>query len=493
MKARGLSSDAELAARLAAIVQSSEDAIIGKTVDDVITAWNPSAERIFGFTAAEALGQPISIIIPDDRLAEEEELRGRIARGEIVDRLQTVRRGKDGRRIAVVLSVAPIRTPDGRVLGASAILRDVSERQRALDALQRSESQASVILEAASEGIVIVNAAGAIIAVNRQMEAMFGYPRTELAGRPLEILLPERFRSRHAVHRAGYMRDPRVRSMGRGLDLTARRRDGSEFPVEISLSYLQTDDGLRAMAFVTDITERKAMERATRQAERLSALGRLSAGIAHEVNNPIGIMTARIELILMDAEANKLPAETIEDLRVVHRNAIRVATIAKNLLSFARETPRDRALVDMNEVVRNVLLLVTTDFTRQRARLHPELEEPLPRILAHPNALEQVVLNLVTNAVEALSEGGDIRITTAADGDRVRLAVADTGRGIAAEDLAHIFDPFFTTKASGTGLGLSVSYGIVEDHRGTIDVESTPGKGTTFVVSLPVADTRGTA
>jgi len=273
--------------------------------------------------------------------------------------------------------------------------------------------------------------------------------------------------------------------MGQGLDLTARRHDGSEFPVEISLSYVETDEGLRAMAFVTDITERKALERATRQAERLSALGRLSAGIAHEVNNPIGIMTSRIELILMDADATGLPSETVEDLRVVHRNAIRVATIAKNLLSFARETPRERTPVDIDDVVRNVLLLASIEFRRQNVRLLLDLKSG-SKVLAQPNALEQVVLNLVTNAVEAMPDGGEVRIRTSRTDDRVQLVVADTGRGIPAEDLAHIFDPFFTTKPSGTGLGLSVSYGIVQDHKGTIEVQSEAGKGTTFVLTFPV-------
>ena len=492
MTLRSLPTDGELAARLAAIVQSSYDAIIGKTLDGMITAWNPAAERIFGYTSAEALGQPITIITPEDRLEEEDTVLARIRRGETVDAFETIRRAKDGRRLAVLLGVSPIKDAEGHVVGASSIARDISDRRRVLEALRRSETQASAILEAASEGIVIVNAAGTIIAVNRQTEIMFGYPRSELTGRPLEMLLPERFRSKHLAHRTSYVRDPRVRRMGQGLDLTARRRDGSEFPVEISLSYVETDEGLRAMAFVTDITERKAMERAARQAERLSALGRLSAGIAHEVNNPIGIMTSRIELILMDAEANGLPAETIDDLRVVHRNAIRVATIAKNLLSFSREAPRERTPVDVNEVVRNVLLLVTAEFGRRNIGVVSELKCS-SRVLGHANALEQVVLNLVTNAAEAMWEGGEIRVVTWTAGDRVRLVVADTGRGIAANDLQHIFDPFFTTKPSGTGLGLSVSYGIVEDHGGTIAVESLPGQGTTFTVTLPVADAEAPA
>ena len=486
MTPRGLPTDAELEARLAAIVQSSYDAIIGETPDRVVNAWNPAAESMFGYTAAEALGQPITLITPEDRLAEEHDVLARIRRGETVDPFETVRRAKDGRRVTVLLSVSPIKDSEGRVVGASSTARDISDRYRTLEALRRSETQATAIVEAASEGIVIVNASGSILSVNRQTETMFGYPRSELTGRPLEMLLPERFRSKHVVHRTGYVHDPRVRRMGQGLDLVARRRDGSEFPVEISLSYVEMDEGLRAIAFVTDITERKAMERAARQAERLSALGRLSASIAHEVNNPIGIMTSRIELILMDAEANGLPAETVDDLRVVHRNAIRVATIAKNLLSFSREAPRERTPVDVNEVVRNVLLLVTADFGRQNIRIVPELTCS-SHVLGHAHGLEQVVLNLVTNAAEAMPQGGEVRIVTTTSGDRACIVVADTGLGIAADDLQHVFDPFFTTKTTGTGLGLSVSYRIVEDHGGAIEVESVPGHGTTFVVTFPVA------
>jgi PAS domain S-box-containing protein len=485
MKSKRPPSQAELAARLAAIVQSSDDAIVGTTLDGIVTAWNPAAERIFGFSDAEAVGRPITLIVPEDRRAEEADVMARLRRGETVEHFETVRRAKDGRAVDVLLTVSPIRDAAGRVVGASTIARDVGERRLAARALERSETQARTILEAASEGIVIVDEAGAIVAVNRKTEEMFGYPRAELVGRPLELLLPERLQSRHVTHRAHYVRDPRARPMGRGLDLLARRRDGSEFPVEISLSHVQTAEGLRAMAFVTDITERKAIERVSRQAERLAAVGRLAAGVVHEVNNPLGIMTSRIELMLMDAEANGLPAETIEDLRVIHRNALRVADIAKSLLSLSREGPQERRAVDLNQVVRNVLLLVNNDFGRPSLRIVPELAPALPPLLGHGNALEQVLLNLLTNAAEAMPEGGEIRITTGAAGGRLHLTVADTGRGIPAGDLSRVFDPFFTPKATGTGLGLSVSYGIVQDHGGTIDVESTPGRGTRFVLTFP--------
>jgi PAS domain S-box-containing protein len=466
--------------RLAAVVESSEDAIISKTLDGVITAWNPAAERVFGYTAAEAIGRPITMLIPEERRSEEDELLARIRRGDRVESFETVRVAKDGRRLTIALTVSPVMTPAGQIVGASKIARDITERRR-------SEMQAEAILEAASEGILVVDQNGSIVSVNGRIEAMFGYSREDLLGAPVEMLLPDRLRSGHCGHRVAYFLDPHVRPMGRGRDLLARRRDGREFPVEISLSYVQTDNGVRGLAFVTDITQRQAVELASRQAERLSAVGRMAAGIAHEVNNPIGVLTSRIELMLLEAEGNKLPAQTVEDLRVLHRQTMRVATIAKTLLSFSRPSAPDRNLVDLNEVVGAVLLLVQKEYARHAVHVVPDLTKNLPRVLGHANALEQVLLNLMTNAAQAMATGGQVTVSTAVHGDRVRLVVADNGPGIDPENVANIFEPFFTTKASGTGLGLSVAHDIIKDHNGTIDVQSTPEHGTRFILSLPVA------
>jgi two-component system, cell cycle sensor histidine kinase and response regulator CckA len=465
---------------LAAVVESSEDAIIGKTREGVITSWNPAAEKMFGYTAAEAIGRSITMLIPEERRPEEDELLARIRRGDRVESFETVRVAKDGRRLTIALTVSPVMTPAGRIIGASKIARDITERRR-------SEMQAAAILEAASEGILVVDQNGSIVSVNGRIEAMFGCSREELLGAPVEVLLPERLRSGHGGHRATYFLDPHVRPMGRGRDLLARRRDGREFPVEISLSYVQTENGVRGLAFVTDITQRQAVELAARQAERLSAVGRMAAGIAHEVNNPIGVLTSRIELMLLEAEGNKLPAETVEDLRVLHRQTMRVATIAKTLLSFSRPSAPDRNLVDLNEVVGAVLLLVQKEYARHAVHVVPDLQENLPRVLGHANALEQVLLNLMTNAAQAMTTGGQVTVGTGVHGDRVRLVVADNGPGIDPENVANIFEPFFTTKASGTGLGLSVAHDIIKDHNGTIDVQSTPEHGTRFILSFPVA------
>jgi PAS domain S-box-containing protein len=365
-------------------------------------------------------------------------------------------------------------------------------------ALRQSMATGEALLESASEGIVLIDVAGRITLVNAAAERMFGYSRAELLGERLEILLPERIRGGHVAHRTGYFAGPRVRPMGIGLDLSGRRKDGGEFPVEISLSYVELPAGRLAMAFVTDITERKRAEAQLQrqretlyQAEKMAALGTLSAGIAHEMNNPLGIITSRIEVMLLEAEGQHLPPQVVEDLQVLHRASQRVARIAAGLRSFARQSPGERGPVSLNAVVEETVLLMQKPLATDNIRVSCTLDGALPPIEGDASALHQILMNLVTNAREAMAgHGGEIEVQTArAPGGegRVRLVVADSGPGIPAEELSKIFDPFFTTKSSGTGLGLSVSYGIIQDHGGTVDVTSEPGRGTRFTLSFPVS------
>ena len=363
-------------------------------------------------------------------------------------------------------------------------------------ALRKSEATARAVLESASEGIVLIDATGRITLVNTAAERMFAYSRAELLGQPLEILLPERVRPAHVVHRTGYFAGPRVRPMGIGLDLAGRRKDGTEFPIEISLSHVDGPGGGVAMAFITDITERKRIEEQLGrqremlyQNEKLAALGTMAAGIAHEMNNPLGIITTRIEVMLLDAEQQQLPAQVCEDLQVLHRASQRVARIAAGLRSFARHTPGDRVPLDINAVVEESLQLVQKPLAADNVQIVASLDRSLPPILGDASTLHQVLMNLLTNAREAMSGGGQIRIETA-PAERpgwLRLLVADTGPGIPPEEVSKIFDPFFTTKRTGTGLGLSVTYGIIQEHGGTVDVQSRPGAGTTFILGFPTA------
>jgi PAS domain S-box-containing protein len=381
----------------------------------------------------------------------------------------------------------------------------VAEDQRATEQLRhdariseaarrQSEDTARAVLESATEGIILIDAAGRITLVNAAAERMFGYPRRDLLGQPLETLLPERMRRVHVTHRAGYFAEPRIRPMGVGLELSGRRRDGTEFPVEISLSHVGSPGAGVAIAFITDITERKRVEGQLQrqrevlyQNEKLAALGTMAAGIAHEMNNPLGIITTRIEVMLLDAEQQALPAQVLEDLQVLHRASQRVARIAASLRSFARHTPGDRVPLDLNAVLDESVQLLQKPLAADNVHIDVNLDRTIAPILGDATTLHQVLMNLLTNAREAMPSGGQIRLETrpAEKAGWVNLVVADDGAGIPPEEISKIFDPFFTTKRTGTGLGLSVSYGIIQEHGGTVDVQSRPGNGTTFIISFP--------
>jgi len=363
-------------------------------------------------------------------------------------------------------------------------------------ALDETAATAQALFDSAAQGIVIIDQHGRIVSANPQVEQIFGYSRAELVGQSIEALMPERLRGVHSAHRDDYFKSPRPRPMGLGLDLIARRKDGTEFPVEVSLSSFESADGRLAMGFITDISERLKLEHENRRSEKLVTLGTIAAGIAHELNNPIGIISSRIELMLADAESRKLPAEVEEDLHVLHRNALRVSKTAQGLLTLARQRPKQRKRIDLNAEIEETLLLVGKQMTKDEIQVDTVLDRTLPPIVGDPVALQEVLLNLLMNAREAMSGGGTVRIETdrmPGRPDWIRLAVADTGCGVAPEAITKLFDPFYTNKASGTGLGLWISKRVVRDHRGTIEVQSEPGRGATFIVTLPSADAEGSA
>jgi len=354
--------------------------------------------------------------------------------------------------------------------------------------LEESAATVQALFESAAQGIAIIDQRSHIVSANPQLEQIFGYNRAELVGQSIEMLLPERLRATHVAHRDNYFKSPRPRPMGLGLDLVGRRKDGTEFPVEVSLSSFESADGRLAMAFITDISERLKLEHESRRSERLVTLGAISAGIAHELNNPIGIICSRIELMLADAESRKLPAEVEEDLHVLHRNALRVSKTAQGLLTLARQRPKQRKRIDLNSEIEETLLLIGKQMSKEGIQVATVLDRTLPPLIGDPVALQEVLLNLIMNAREAMSGGGTVRIETDRAPDRadwIRLVVTDSGCGISPEVMAKLFDPFYTNKVAGTGLGLWISKRIVRDHRGTIEVQSEPGRGASFIMTFP--------
>ncbi len=345
------------------------------------------------------------------------------------------------------------------------------------------------VVERLHEGVVALDADGRIVTWNAALERRYRLPAADVIGRDFFEAFPNVGRESWADAVRGLLR-----SESEDITLEAVEHDTlhrGRAIVNVKGSLLREDGRpAGAVLLVEDITERLALERSARQAEKLAGLGTLAAGVAHEINNPIGVISSRIELMLLDAEARPLPDDVRQDLDVLHRHAQRVARIAQGLLSFARQPPREHGPVDLNRVVEDTLLLVEHTMARNGVTVRRALAPALPAVWGDANALQQVVMNLLTNARDALAGRGDITVETVAPAPpdaRVRLVVRDSGHGIAAEALPRIFDPFFTTKADGTGLGLSISYGIVRDHQGTVDVRSVPGRGTTFTLSFAPA------
>ena len=345
------------------------------------------------------------------------------------------------------------------------------------------------VIESLSEGLVALDLEGRVVTWNRAMEDRHGLASSEVLGRVFLDVLPNYRREMVAEPLERLLRGEVAVFTLEAVEHDTLRRGRVVQNIKGSL----LREGGRpagAVLLIQDVTERVAFERSARQSEKLAGLGTLAAGIAHEINNPIGIISSRIEIMLLDAESDPLPAEVMEDLRVLHRHAQRVARIAHGLLSFARQAPGEgtRAPVDLNTLVEDTLFLIEKQVVKGGIAVTRMLDPGLPPVWGDSNALQQVLMNLLTNARDALGAGGEINIETGiapGEVEAVKLVVRDTGAGIPPDVLPRIFDPFFTTKPSGTGLGLSVSYGIVRDHKGTLEVESRPGSGTTFILTLP--------
>jgi len=373
------------------------------------------------------------------------------------------------------------------------VLADIEERERlAVAALNREiearERFITNVVESLRDGLVVLDADGRVRAWNRAMEERYEVKAQEVLGRPFLDINPTWKREGLAEPMERLLRGEIEEFALEGVEHETLKKGR----VILNLRGSLLRENLApsgAVILVEDITEKVGLERSARQAEKLAALGTLSAGLAHELNNPVGIISSRIDLMLQEAEELGLPPQVRQDLEVLHRHSQRVARIARGLLSFARQSPGDRGLLDLNGVVEDTLLLLEKQVSKEGITVRRSLAPDLPPMQGDPNALQQVVLNLLTNARDAMRDGGEIRIETGTVAGRpgwLRLVVADNGPGIPLDRLPKIFDPFYTTKAQGTGLGLSVSYGIVREHQGTIDVQSQPGKGTTFTLTFPV-------
>jgi PAS domain S-box-containing protein len=356
------------------------------------------------------------------------------------------------------------------------------------------------ILDAAADAILIVDEQGRIVRVNARAEEWFGYREEEILGQPVEQLVPKRVREAHLAHREHYLAAPRVRSMGEGMDLHARRRDGSEFPADISLSPLESNGARYVIVVVRDVTVRRQAEQAlaeTRellhQVQKMEALGHLAAGVAHDFNNLLTPIRGFAEL-LREAGLGERQRWQLEQIIVAAQTA---AAVAGQLLTFSRQQPVQSEILDLNGVL-GLMGPLLQRLIGERITLSMRLATGPAWVLADRGQIEQIILNLAVNARDAIPGRGRVVVetaigaTTRGAGDRrpfVLLAVRDTGVGMDLETQRRIFEPFFTTRErpKGTGLGLATVHGAVMKMSGHIEVESAPGQGTTFRLFFPLA------
>ena len=477
------------------LLEAAPDAIVGVDEDGIIVLVNAQTERLFGYPREELLGNPLELLVPEsarsvhpghrETYVEEPSPRPMGAGMELAGRR------RDGTEFPAEISLSTIEIGEDRIFAAA--VRDVTERKRA-------EAKFQSLLEAAPDAIVGVDAEGSIVLVNAQTERIFGYPREELLGQPLEMLIPESARDRHPGHRRAYIGDPHPRPMGAGMELAGRRRDGTEFPAEISLSAIETESGVVVSAAVRDVSDRKAIEQQLREKnielERVArAKDTFLASMSHELRTPLNAIIGFTGTLLME-----LPGPLNEDqarhLRTVEQSGKHLLAIINDILDLAKIESGAVQLslekVDCGEVVESVVSSLRPLAASKGLALTLDVP-PAPIVIeSDSRVLGQILINLAGNAIK-FTETGEVRVALARrvdDHGAPMVAISDTGPGISCDEMDLLFGAFERGSAAakrgveGTGLGLHVSGRLAELIGSRITVDSTLGLGSTFTLVM---------
>ncbi|HEU0070309.1 MAG TPA: PAS domain S-box protein [Alphaproteobacteria bacterium] len=488
--------------------QSRLDAVLDTVVDGIILidargnvlSFNPACEKLFGYAAAEVIGQNVKMLMPEPFRAEHDGYLDNYRRtGERkiigIGREVTGRR-KDGSTFPMDLSVGEARH-NGETIFVG-VIRDLTERKNYERAILDSAMRLRAVLDTAVDGVILIDARGNISMFNPACEKLFGYAADEVAGQNVKMLMPEPYQSEHDGYLANYRNTGERKIIGIGREVTGRRKDGSTFPMDLSVGECKIAGHSSFVGVVRDLTDRKKAEAQLVQAQKMEAVGQLSGGIAHDFNNLLTVILGNAEVL---AESLKARPDLEALINSIMLAAERGGELTQRLLAFSRRQTLQPTNIDCSRLVQRMQQLLRRTL-RENIAIRIEVEEGLWAAFADPGQLESAILNLSLNAQDAMPSGGSLTIATqnirlddgyqalnpeVPPGRYILIAVTDTGTGMPPEVKARVFEPFFTTKevGKGSGLGLSMVYGFVKQSNGHVSIYSEPGLGTTIRLYLP--------
>jgi PAS domain S-box-containing protein len=490
-----------------AVFDNAPSAIFAVNDNGRIVYANHFGARKFGFDRQELLGQAIEVLVPEPfrgaHHTKRQAFGERAVAGVSSTTLDLSGRRKDGTIFPAELTLVPVESSEGTMVFAMIV--NTGPRKAAEDARAETERVFRLAVEASPNVVIAVNADGHIVYVNPQVETGFGYRSDELIGKPAELLVPGALRTRHVDHRVGYGNRPIARGMGIGVEIMGQRKDGTVFPIDVSLAPVETADGLQVFVTIIDLARRKSIESQQLQTQKLESIGRLAGGIAHDFNNMLFAILGYAELLEQDLASNEQarrdPSGLLTRVKAISKTAERAAELTAQLLAFSRQQILMVKVFNLNDEVTSVepMLnqLIGTDI-----RLVLKLDPKLGHIRADAGQINQVIVNLVVNARDAMPAGGTVTIETSnrevteeysqghvdmRSGSYVLLTVSDNGIGMDRATRDRLFEPFFSTKVvgKGTGLGLATAYGVVHQAGGQIWVYSELGQGSTFKLFFP--------